>query len=914
MSTSSIQLPQDTRQQLESFQQLVRRIKIAEGILAGIFGLAVSYLIVFGLDRFVDTSAAIRLITLLSGCVGLGFFFPIKCHRWVWGTRRMEQVATLVKQRYPGLGDQLLGVVELARDNAEVGSVALAKAAVEHVDEVVRDKDLTDAVPRPHHRRWAIAAAVPILLGGIALAVVPDAAINAMQRWLMPWSDVDRYTFAQVEQLPESMVVAHGEKFSFSPKLSKETEWAPKSGTVLIEGQKPLVSERVSSREGQHYDFTVPPQTQSGTMNIRIGDVREEIAVRVESRPELAELTAIVQLPDYLQITEPRHADVRGGVVSIVTGSVASFDALINRELDSATINGSDTPVDSQQVEEDVTDEDGKVVSRIVHQFGHLQVPAMDIHEDQSFEIQWVDNLGLSGKDGFRLRVKAVEDSRANVSLQMNSTEQVVLASDVVSFNLNANDDFGLKEVGLKWRGVADPLANPSPDNGEKLGAAGGPDVPVVSQEITFSAESEGMRPQLVEVRAYAVDYMTNRERSYSQPILLHVMSPEEHAIWITEKLRRWASLADDVYEEEVRLHDANRELRRMAPGELNTAKIRRRIEQQSTAERANGQRLGAVTDVGEQLLQQAMRNEQMMVGHLETWADSLEALKKIADNRMPNVAELLAAAAKAPGKPGMPGEGQADSKGTEMAGNNRSDKPGKGGGESRPSDDKSSNPPSLVDVESGFNKDEEGEESSDDEDSQGGKGRLSLPTTVLNGGPKGEKGPPQSPQEGVNEAVQNQEDLLAEFQKVREDLQKIMDDLENSTFVKRLKAASRRQMEIADDLNRTLFDGFGISNKVLEDRQVNKADRIAEREDAQSKSVWLIQSDMEAYYDRRKQPKFLKIIEQMEDTKVTTSLTGVGDRVRQNLSGESISRAEFWSDTLDRWAEELVEPSPGGS
>ena len=57
----------------------------------------------------------------------------------------------------------------------------------------------------------------------------------------------------------------------------------------------------------------------------------------------------------------------------------------------------------------------------------------------------------------------------------------------------------------------------------------------------------------------------------------------------------------------------------------------------------------------------------------------------------------------------------------------------------------------------------------------------------------------------------QEQTDLLAEFEKVREDLQKIMDDLENSTFVKRFKAASREQLEVATAPNRTLFDGFGV-------------------------------------------------------------------------------------------------------
>ena len=79
-------------------------------------------------------------------------------------------------------------------------------------------------------------------------------------------------------------------------------------------------------------------------------------------------------------------------------------------------------------------------------------------------------------------------------------------------------------------------------------------------------------------------------------------------------------------------------------------------------------------------------------------------------------------------------------------------------------------------------------------------------------------------------------------------------------------------------------------------------------------RQVWFIQSDLEAYFDRHKTKKFLRVIDEMKELNVTTKLSMLGDRVLENRSGEAIARSEFWSDTLDRWAEELVEPSPGGS
>ncbi len=46
-----------------------------------------------------------------------------------------------------------------------------------------------------------------------------------------------------------------------------------------------------------------------------------------------------------------------------------------------------------------------------------------------------------------------------------------------------------------------------------------------------------------------------------------------------------------------------------------------------------------------------------------------------------------------------------------------------------------------------------------------------------------------------------------------------------------------------------------------------------------------------------------------MRTTKVVSSLRGIAATVKLNLNGQSIAHAEFWADTLDRWAEQLVGP-----
>jgi hypothetical protein len=365
------------------------------------------------------------------------------------------------------------------------------------------------------------------------------------------------------------------------------------------------------------------------------------------------------------------------------------------------------------------------------------------------------------------------------------------------------------------------------------------------------------------------------------------------------------------VYEREQQLYETNRELRALSAEDLDRAENRRRVQTQAAAERANAQRLGALTGAGEWLIQQATRNEQFNVATLENWAEMLKSLNDIAANRMPSVADLLQQAATAPGgaaaqQPGQPQSGQAPQPPPQV-GVNR-DGRSAGGAES-----KSSEPgkvPAISDVESSFNELDDQQQPPQDP-SQPSAGRLSLPSTLIQGGgqqPQNED-QPRPAAEKVDQAVQQQEDLLAEFAKVADELQKILNNLEGSTFVKRLKAASRRQLEVARDLSQTLRGSFGAVQDELDDHRRQQSEQIAKREVGHSDHVYVIQEDLEAYYNRVQQAKFKTVLNEMRDERVVSKLRRIADAVKDNLHGQSIAQAEFWSDALDRWAEQLVGP-----
>ncbi len=948
-----LNLPRGLRARLEQFRRRLWYVKILEGALAGVLGLLLSYLLVFALDRVFDTPGWLRVLVLIAGASVFAVWFPLKCHHWVWRQRSLEQAARMLRHRYPRLGDQLLGIVELARSQAagEKGySEALVRAAMAQVDDRVRGRDLSDGVPDPQHRRWAWRAIVVAAVALLAIIIVPAAGKNALARWLMPWKATERYTFAQIEDLEKGRVVAQAEPFDVRAVLSESTRWKPESASLRYADQERM---KVARGAEDGYEFSVPPQTETGELALRVGDERHRMTVVPKPRPELSSLRATLQLPDYLQYDHDPQIDVRGGSVSVVKGARVKFAVTTTSDLASASVDG----------------EPAEVVG------AGLITPAKRFTESAQREFHWRDKDGLEPRQPVVLNIAAVEDARPSVIARKLTREQVVLVSEVISFELNAGDDFGVRQVGLEWKGLVDPgnaNSKESPAVGDKLTSAGDPEKTTLSTTATFSAEREGVAPQTLQIRAFAEDYYPNGERGYSTAYVIHVLSPDDHALYLTEQFGRWFRQSQEVYEQEQLLHDTNRQLRKLSADELDKAENRRRIEQQATSERNNAQRLDRLTDAGADLVKQALRNEEFDANALERWARMLEQLDAIAAEKMPSVAELLKKASQAAGQPQGQGQGQAKTPDSDSpplppqepgtsdakpgaAGESSPSPSGKppeegqsgepgaappmpevpnvsenknssAGGERTPVDPDAPTPPakpvvpSVSDVESGHNEippQAPGEDPAKPKAPGGGK--LTLPSTQLAGGTKPEEeggggddpeAPPSPAQSGLDAALEAQEQLLADFSRIAEELQELLSSLEASTFVKRLKAASRHQMEVAGELNGSMLGGFGLDREEVEQQKRKTGDEIAERQIGESETVHVIQTDLEAYFQRKQDARFENILTQMKDSEVVAELRDIGATVVTNLNGRSIVAAEYWADHLDRWAEELVSAS----
>ena len=490
----------------------------------------------------------------------------------------------------------------------------------------------------------------------------------------------------------------------------------------------------------------------------------------------------------------------------------------------------------------------------------------------------------------------------------------VLLQTETVRFGLVARDDFGVKRVGIEWigsgSGPAAMAGQGDRTRGVRLLAAGGPEAETLEAVGTFSLAALGITPQTVEVRAFAEDYLPGRDRIYSAPAVFLVMGSADHALWINDQIARWKQQTAEVRDREMELLARNEELQELSADELDPPENRKAIREQAAAEKNNGRRLGRLADSGAELVRQALRNPEFDAGTLEQLAQNVQDLKEMAESRMPGVGELLQDAAEAQAVPAEPSSQEPP----EIVGEQR-------GGGSKPEgtgqQEESPPTPQVVDSEaSNYQPDEQGETPDKKDAAGGGAGKLGLPkTTVGNlpqkpGGGSAEK---KAQKKLLDEAVEKQRQLIEDFAKISQQLSDVMSRLEGTTFVKRLKAAARSELKVGEGLASVVSQAFGKPAKQVESDPLRRqVDASAKGNDEVGQKLSAVMDDLDAYSERRPLPALRTVLDEMKELDLLGSLRQLTDDMKRE-AGTSIAQTEFWSDTLDRWADELVPPPQDG-
>jgi hypothetical protein len=646
-------IPEELQKQLAEFQRQLWRTKIVEAILAGFFGLIISFLVVFVLDRFIATPPLARLGILIAGTSLFAIFAPLMMRRWIYGHRKEGQLARLISKKFPKLGDRLLGVVELQdqKESHKTLSPELRAAAMAHVARQAGKKDMGEALPISHYKKLGLGVALGALCVILGFSFAPKAGSNALKRWLLPLSDTERYTFTQLDLsgLPDPYTVPYDEPFVIIVPLKEETDDRPE----IAEARYGLQDWLETDLGEKSYRFEFQGQQSRDVLTLRVGDALHRIRIEPEIRPELTALDAKVTLPAYLQL-EPKTIDIRAGTLSALAGSTIELEGTFSRDLKSATGTVTALPSDDEVVS---TFEEASETE--TEQPAPLPDPTpleLTISEDRitsspielgefrvEIPLQWTDVKGLESSTSFNLKIQTAHDQAPLVYTQGIERQIVILAGETLEFEVMAEDDYGIQEIGLMWQGEFTKPTDESPASGELLLKQGSPSNSRLSELAIFSPKTHGIVPQKLTLVGYAQDFKPERERSLSEPIIIYILTEDEHAQLLKQRFDRLIGELEDAARREQNNLDTNERLDQLnKPEDLQNEENKEKLAQQEDAEDQNAEKMEEIAKKMEELFKDAARNKSIEKETMKKMADSLQNMKELAQQDLPEIEKKL--------------------------------------------------------------------------------------------------------------------------------------------------------------------------------------------------------------------------------------------------------------------------------
>lgn len=853
-------IPAELSKQLADFQRSLWRIKVTEAVLAGLFGLIISFLIVFALERLFPIPALARLAILIAGTSLAAVFAPYWVRRWVYGHRREEQLARLISRKFPKLGDRLLGIVELQdqQESKEAMSPELRAAAMIHVANQAAKRNMNEALPYSRHKKLALG----VLMGAAAItfgfSIAPKAGGNALKRWLMPLSDTDHYTFTQfdTDKMPDPLVVPLGEAFSFSAPLKKDSDNRPANARARY-GQQEWVQADLGENGSYQFEFT--GQETQDRITIEAGDADHRVWVEPEVRPEVSGFEALVTLPDYLQL-DPRDVDIRTGVLTALEGSKIVLKGSFSREISKASAHLDPQPLEETAISESrapieaenptdlessrtKAEEEGKkaaiesVVKLPEQRDLKLSMDGATVSTEPidlgrfhaSVPFTWTDVKGLDGAGSFKVEIKTSEDQIPTSYIQGIERNIVILAEETLEFDIISEDDFGLREIGLSWVGSFNKPSDDEPATGSLTLKKGSPSSNRLSERAIFSPQTYGIAPQTLILSAYTEDYKPGRGRIFSEPLTIYILTRDEHAQVIKKRFDRVISELEDAARKELNNLDENERLdKNNTAEELQSEEAKEQLSESEQKEAENAEKMKEIAKKMEEIFKDAARNGDLDQKTMKEMADALQNMKELGEKDMPEVEKKL-------------GEAQ-DQKST-----------------------------------------------------------------------------PEKTEKDLKEAIEKQKEALEKMQETIEKANQANENFEASTFVNRLKKSSADEGSIGNSLNSALTGKLAIVGAAPNSDDIDPANqRLLGELSGQQRSVtndvrW-IQEDLERFYARTQKPIHKEIYEDMAKSLIDEKLERLREKIQMNHTFTSRKLSKNWSDRLMSWAEKLEGPKPDGN
>ena len=630
MRNQPARLPEELSGKFESAERKDSRVAVflaIAGLVFALFAVFVPFLLV---ERVWTTPGLVRGVFLLAGLGGMGWFVA----RWVvHHLRRLrDPFATIrrIEHHYPDLGDSLRGVVELSKDGGsqEGISESLRAAAVQQVAKRCHERDFREAIPTNRLWMYAKRAGAILLILVVGAAVEPELVRNGISRFMRPWARIPRYTFAQLAPLPPSRRVARGEPFTVPVRLADQSRWQPES-----------LRYRLGRGDGKSADMTggattleLPGITQDARLKVRLGDTGASVLIEPVARPALLELVGDVTFPSYLERPD-KTVECARERPRLVAGSKVSLQGRTLNPLREARLVGTEG-ASGLQVK-------GRAFSSAPMPVGALSGGVL----------HWCDVNGLQPPEPYQVEMEVIVDEPPTTQAHGASPGAVILEDEVLTLEPRAEDDFGIKTVEVSWdvfpadapRKGAVPTAS-----GRRGIGKGAPDLTEWRGEFQFSPKRLGIPAgSRVELRSKVVDYKPGRAFSESQVFTIGILTPEDHARLVQNRLEALRNLMEEAALREAQQLFDNEQLAKMTDEELRSAEAQRELSKQADLEKEAVKDWQEMAKKAAELLAAATQNEAFPSDVLKEWTEIMDAVQAVSSEMLPEASQSLAQASQ---------------------------------------------------------------------------------------------------------------------------------------------------------------------------------------------------------------------------------------------------------------------------
>jgi hypothetical protein len=647
-------------------EELANKLKSAEKRWLGVQSLTVSLLsfslffvslvLMYLSDRLWDTSVILRLfLSLLT--VGSFIVFLVSHFKTKKAYRKTPyKIITMIQKHYPSLGDSLQGAVELAHEDSRPDNISaeLCRAAVSQVASSSAELKFVDSVNTQQRNKMGLYfGALTLLL--LAMAGLDSQALsNSFERWLNPFSETERYTFVQIEDLPEELIVLHGEPFELEVKLKENSRFQPSE----ISWNFASLSSTTALLNGGAVSLKLPGQTEPTELTVFSYDMQKKVRIIPIHRPALTEIQALVKMPEYLQHKD-LHLELQGKSLEIIEGSEIIIEGVSNNELESAQVfrpklsfavsllefTGIDIFVDLDELLKPYRENSPSITKSVS---GHkFKSQKFSVEKEDQLYINWRDKFGFQPKDSFLIRITSLKDDAPQVEFDNVSRSFALLSTENITLPMNASDNFGVRYLKVEYEVQSSENSNYS-KTFSHLVKKGGAHEKSLSAEFIFSPTQLNIPAgSTVKIRALTNDYLPERKDVKSVDYKVYVLSKEEHARLIQDRFDSLNSKLEDVGLQEDENLQKNLQLAEMSEDELNSQKGTDALEDSLAAEKANSRRLEQLIDEGQKLIEEALKNDEFQEEQLREWAEMLDDLDELQENELAEAQESLAQASQ---------------------------------------------------------------------------------------------------------------------------------------------------------------------------------------------------------------------------------------------------------------------------